>query len=258
MKLSYCPNCRLNVVINAEELCPGCHNPIPAVSGEGDLAANRASNETTEASSSGSARPEATIPCPHCSRPVPKLAVLCIHCGYHLKFKRCITTQSDSTVFEAEPIESRSLAFVRDPTPIQPVAAEPSGDSNPYAAPTTQPDQSVVGPDLPLTKRAEKIAQHMRLETSTSNLVALGLLTFCCAILALVAIPAFLFRIGQWHYLNSKYTVLRQPNSLTASGRVAFDFQEARIRLYLALLISVGAPLIASLLYHLVTQSSFD
>ncbi len=91
-----CPNC--NQVLEAPgEMagevveCPGCQQQMTVPQApEADAPASESQETGAEESAETVA---AAIKCPNCEKEMPGEAVLCVHCGYHLRLGRKITTE---------------------------------------------------------------------------------------------------------------------------------------------------------------------
>lgn len=170
--------------------------------------------------------------CPACNAPLSPQAVLCIACGYHLKLKTHLATH-----VESEPSAA--------PAPIS---------GNPYAVTVVDlardrpPRQT---PEFDLTERGAKSAKGLVADASMVYGV-IALASCVCAPAWLVMLPWYAYRIYQWHLLNATYSELRHPNSFSAHGALAEEFQSARGKLYVGVV--AGTVLWIALLGVIVSR----
>ncbi len=156
--------------------------------------------------------------CPECDASLASNAILCVQCGYHLQLQRHLRTQ----------IELEAESDLQTPAP-EPQSGET--ELNPYAPPlSAQSNDPQRNLDL-----NEADANWARVLVSDAELMPWLLVTSlcCCAIPMPFMLPYYAYRLANWTKLDSMFADLHSPNSFSPHGRLATEFQDARIRLIL-------------------------
>lgn len=166
---------------------------------------------------------DASANCPACGALVAPNAVLCVACGYHLKSGHHL-----ATVVEHE----------YDPAP----------DENPYASPMAANNEPSLPagerPEFDLTERGARRARAI-VADANSVLLAIFLISCCCAPGWLIMLPWYAYRFIGWHQLNSQFEELRHPNSFSPNGQLAVGFQDAKLKLLIGVIVGSFFWLIA-------------
>jgi hypothetical protein len=141
-------------------------------------------------------------------------AVLCIECGFDRKLGQQLATVVDRAT----------------PRPR---------DDNPYAAPAPlEWDESPRVREDAVFDLTEHGAERAKAIASDAEMaIYLVLLAWClCAPLWLVILPWYSLRLLAWHSLNRSYAELRNPNGFSPYAETAVRFQDARRKLWLAVI----------------------
>lgn len=187
-------------------------------------------------SDAGNSASDSPRRCPNCGSEVAPEAALCVACGYHLTLGYFLSTS----------IEQPQL---------------PQPDDNPYAAPVPwdadERDPAMKSREPPDFDLTEQGARRARRVVADAKRVYLAIfLTMClCSAGWLFLLPWYAYRLRCWHQLNSEFAELRNPNSFSEYGQLAADFQEARSRLLVGLVLGlVYAAFVALFIFVNLTR----
>lgn len=163
--------------------------------------------------------------CPSCGATLAAGAILCVHCGYHLKLNRHLATV----------VERSSL---------------PSVDPNPYASPAAlASDEPSSRPRQAPTDLTEHGAKQAKAIVDEADMVywIIVVAVCCCSLLWPIILPWYGYRLWCWHRLNQRFSELRYPNSLSPHGTLAGAFQDAKLRLIVGVVVGAAMWLLLAL-----------
>ncbi|MEM7558440.1 MAG: hypothetical protein AAF394_04900 [Planctomycetota bacterium] len=164
--------------------------------------------------------------CVKCGRELPRNAVLCIACGFHLEKGITLTPAkiAPANPFADSEVQEESDEEVDDSSESG-LSNESGKPDNPYA-PIHEGQQEEF---ITLDEKSAVLARRIVESAIPIYLSVLMMLCFMLPVLP-VLFPYYLMRSVQWWHYHRTYPQLRSPNSLSPYAEIEVEFFSAGMK----------------------------